>query len=84
MAKNVKLKLTEEQIQIVKILDEAPALFKTGYYVAGKMGKGFDNIYRKMKVLEAMGVLITHKSISGKVSFLVDPPVMNSINKRKK
>lgn len=76
-----KFRLTEEQIEIIGYLAEAPDLKKTPHYVAGKMGGSYYSTYHKIRSLEAIGVLTLVKSETGKMSYIPKLNILEAIKR---
>jgi Fe2+ or Zn2+ uptake regulation protein len=82
--KKQEIKLTRDQIAILKVLDNAPAINKTIYYLSGYYARAYEYMYKKIRVMESLGVLYKHKSDTGKVSYIPKKNVMIAIYERDK
>lgn len=76
----VTLELSNREIKLLKLLNEAPNELKTIYYLNSKTNRNYTNLYRDVKTLEMKGALVTHKSsLSGKVFYIPKVEVIEAI-----
>ena len=76
-----KIKLSNKQINILKLLDLAPNNLKNIYYLIGQLNSNYTSIYREVKTLEMLGALYSHKStLTGKSFYIPKAEVIEAIN----
>jgi hypothetical protein len=78
------IKLTKEQIAILKKLDNAPIISKNIYYLCGQYSRAYEYMYKKIKVLESLGAVYKYKSDAGRVSYIPAKDIMTAIYEREK
>ena len=79
---NKQIQLTEHEIEILKLLKDAPLGFQHGYYLAGLLNVGYHKLYPVLRILESKGAVTIHKTKDNKSLYIVIPGIKEKIDNK--